>query len=169
MESVNGKSFSNPHDLLGVDIEVDGSYFEFDQYADVLYQALDVLRDRQQEFGWNSYTAIDADACHPEETHESSNVIDAEYYVRVKKGLTGNVYAFDGTLHRISMLLGRERSGYSKTVRESAVTNSRRSSSTTTSRNPTLSKEQFSRTRKWACPSSTASTMTRCTGTISTG
>ncbi|ELY31398.1 hypothetical protein C499_01380, partial [Halogeometricum borinquense DSM 11551] len=118
MESVNGKSFSNPHDLLGVDIEVDGSYFEFDQYADVLYQALDVLRDRQQEFGWNSYTAIDADACHPEETHESSNVIDAEYYVRVKKELTGKVYAFDGTLHRISMLLGRERSGYSKTVRD---------------------------------------------------
>ncbi|WP_089806959.1 DUF7845 domain-containing protein [Halogeometricum rufum] len=118
IESVNDNPISNPHDLLGVDVDVKGSYFEFDQYADLFHDALNVLRERQTEFGWNSYTSIDADACHPEQTHESSNVTDAEYYVRVAKELTGKVYAFDGTLHRISLLLGRERAGYSKTVRD---------------------------------------------------
>ncbi|MFD1601042.1 Lrp/AsnC family transcriptional regulator [Halobellus rarus] len=118
IESESGETISNPYDLLGIDVDVKGSYFEFEEYGDLFPAALDVLRDRQREFDWNSYTSIDVEACDSEQIHESTNIIDAEYYVRVKKGESGRVYAFDGTLHRIATLLGRERRGYAKTVRD---------------------------------------------------
>jgi len=118
IESKSGKTISNPYDLLGIDVETHRSYFEFEAYADLFHDVLALLRDRQREFDWNSYTSIDAEACGPDRVHTSSNVIDAEFYVRVEKGETGQVFAFDGTLHRISTLLGRERSGYAKTVRD---------------------------------------------------
>jgi len=116
--SKSGKNIPNPHNILGVDVETRGSYFEFDQYPTVLFEALRELRERQEEFGWNSFTGVDYQALHPDEIHESSNITDAELYVRAKKGETGRVFALDGTLHRISLILGRERSGYSKTVRD---------------------------------------------------
>ncbi|AFK18645.1 Lrp/AsnC family transcriptional regulator [Haloferax mediterranei ATCC 33500] len=118
IESKSGKSIPNPHGILGVDVETRGSYFEFDQYPSVLFEALRELRERQDEFGWNSFTGIDYQALSPENVHDSSNITDAELYVRAKKGETGKVFALDGTLHRISLILGRERSGYSKTVRD---------------------------------------------------
>ncbi|WP_449271781.1 DUF7845 domain-containing protein [Haloferax litoreum] len=116
--SKSGKSVPNPHDILGVDVETRGSYFEFTEYPSLLYHALDELGDRQEAFNWNSYTEINAELCHPEKLHRSSNITDAELYVRGKKGETGKVFAIDGTLHRISLILGRERSGYAKTVRD---------------------------------------------------
>ncbi|RDZ39422.1 AsnC family protein [Haloferax sp. Atlit-10N] len=116
--SKSGKNIPNPHNILGVDVETRGSYFEFDQYPTVLFEALRELRERQDEFGWNSFTEVDYQALAPEKIHESSNITDAELYVRAKKGETGKVFALDGTLHRISLILGRERSGYSKTVRD---------------------------------------------------
>ncbi|WP_225317723.1 MULTISPECIES: Lrp/AsnC family transcriptional regulator [Haloferax] len=118
IESKSGKSIPNPHGILGVDVETRGSYFEFDQYPSILFEALRELRERQDEFNWNSFTGIDFRALHPEKIHESSNITDAELYVRAKKGETGRVYALDGTLHRIALILGGERSGYSKTVRD---------------------------------------------------
>ncbi|REA03476.1 AsnC family protein [Haloferax sp. Atlit-6N] len=119
--SKSGKNIPNPHNILGVDVETRGSYFEFDQYPSVLFEALRELRERQEEFGWNSFTGVDYQALHPDEIHESSNVTDAELYVRAKKGETGRVFALDGTLHRIALILGGERSGYSKTVRDDRV------------------------------------------------
>ncbi|WP_430638981.1 Lrp/AsnC family transcriptional regulator [Haloferax volcanii] len=121
VKSKSGKNISNPHDILGVDVETRGSYFEFDEYPSLLFEALRELRERQDEFGWNSFTEIDYDALHPEKVHKSSNVTDAELYVRAKKGETGRVFALDGTLHRIALILGGERSGYSKTVRDDRV------------------------------------------------
>ncbi|RDZ39358.1 AsnC family protein, partial [Haloferax sp. Atlit-19N] len=121
VKSKSGKNISNPHDILGVDVETRGSYFEFDEYPSLLFEALRELRERQDEFGWNSFTGIDYDALHPEKVHKSSNVTDAELYVRAKKGETGRVFALDGTLHRIALILGGERSGYSKTVRDDRV------------------------------------------------
>ncbi|MFC7128428.1 winged helix-turn-helix transcriptional regulator [Haloferax chudinovii] len=118
IKSESGKNISNPHNILGVDVETKGSYFEFDQYPSVLYEALRELRERQDEFGWNSFTEIDYQALAPEDVHNSSNITDAELYVRAKRGETGRMYAFDGTLHRIALILGGERSGYSKTVRD---------------------------------------------------
>ncbi|ELZ84909.1 hypothetical protein C454_02735 [Haloferax gibbonsii ATCC 33959] len=116
--SKSGTNIPNPHNILGVDVETRGSYFEFDQYPAVLFEALRELRERQEEFGWNSFTGIDYRALDPDEVHQSSNITDAELYVRGKKGETGKVFALDGTLHRISMILGRERRGYSKSVRD---------------------------------------------------
>ncbi|MBP1985934.1 DUF7845 domain-containing protein [Halolamina salifodinae] len=108
---------SNPHDILGYDVEVKGSYFEFGRYPHLLQDALSRLRERQG-FRFNSPTLIDPDAFAPEKIHESSNIVDAELYVRVKDGETGKVFAFDGSLHRVSMLLGQERRGYAKSVRD---------------------------------------------------
>ncbi|ELZ94992.1 hypothetical protein C440_07947 [Haloferax mucosum ATCC BAA-1512] len=118
VESKSGKSIPNPHGILGVDVETRGSYFEFTDYPSLLYHALAELRERQNAFGWNSFTEINAELCHPDSLHASSNITDAELYVRAKKGETGKVFAIDGTLHRISLLLSRERSGYAKSVRD---------------------------------------------------
>ena len=111
------KSMSNPHDLEGYDVEVDGSNWDFEQYPSVLREALGALSDRQG-FRYSGYTPI----C-PEDFSETrlqgwSNITDAEYYVRVDRGETGRVHAFDGTLNRISMLLSGDREGYVKTVRD---------------------------------------------------
>ncbi|RDZ38762.1 AsnC family protein [Haloferax sp. Atlit-47N] len=118
VESKSGQTIPNPHGILGVDVETRGSYFEFTDYPTLLYQALDELHERQTEFGWSSFTEIRPETCSPENIHKSSNITDAELYVRGKKGETGGVFAIDGTLHRLSMILGRERRGYAKSVRD---------------------------------------------------
>jgi hypothetical protein len=118
IESVEGAApMSNPHDIEGFDVEVDGSYFDFDRYPDVLYEALSALSARQG-FRFDSYTSIRAEDLAPEAVHESSNVVDAELYVRVAKGETGKMIAYDGPLHRLSLLLAGDRDGYAKTVRD---------------------------------------------------
>ncbi|WP_092733080.1 DUF7845 domain-containing protein [Halopenitus persicus] len=117
MSSKDGlKSMSNP-DIEGYDVEMEGSYWEFKQYPEVFQRALDTLADRQG-FRFNSPTYIHPEDFNPRTIHSSSNIVDGEYYVRVKIGETDVVIAYDGTLHRISLLLSGDRQGYAKTVRD---------------------------------------------------
>ena len=111
------RSISNPRDIEGYDVEVEGLNWQFEQYPETLQQALGALSERQG-FRFNSPTPI-----HPEDfgstrIHSSSNIVDGELYVRVAKGQTGGVIAHDGTLHRISLLLSGDREGYAKSVRD---------------------------------------------------
>lgn len=117
IQSTSGTTISNPHDLVGFDITVNGSNIEFKRYPDLLYQALGALRERQG-FRFAQPTFIRLDDFAPENLFKSSTITDAELYVRVENDETGRVYAFDGTLHRVSMLLGGEATGYAKSVRD---------------------------------------------------
>lgn len=110
-------SMSNPCDIEGFDIEVEGSNWKFERYPEVLQQALSALADRQG-FRFNSPTPIYPRDFETERIHHSSNIVDAELYVRVKKGETGRVIAYDGALHRISLLLAGDREGFAKSVRD---------------------------------------------------
>jgi len=111
------KAMSNPYDLEGYDVEVEGSYWDFEQYPTVLRQSLDALATRQG-FRFNSPTPIYPVDFDEDRLHKSSNIVDAELYVRVLKGETGEVIAYDGTLHEISLLLAGDREGYAKSVRD---------------------------------------------------
>jgi len=75
------------------------------------------LSDRQG-FRFNSPTPIHTADFEDERIHSSSNIVDGELYVRVAKGKTGRVFAWDGTLQRISFLLSGDREGYVKSVRD---------------------------------------------------
>ncbi|WP_050023494.1 hypothetical protein [Halorubrum saccharovorum] len=108
---------SNPYDLEGYDVEVEGSYWDFEQYPTVFRQSLDALATRQG-FRFNSPTPIYPADFDEDRLHKSSNIVDAELYVRVLKGETGEVIAYDGTLHEISLLLAGDREGYTKSVRD---------------------------------------------------
>ncbi|WP_162562533.1 DUF7845 domain-containing protein [Salinigranum rubrum] len=118
IETVEGsRSMSNPCNIEGYDVEMEGSNWEFEQYPHVLQAALASLAERQG-FRFNSPTPIHPEDFAPGDTHPSSNIVDAELYVRVAKGTTGRVIAFDGVLHRVSLLLSGDREGYAKTVRD---------------------------------------------------
>lgn len=108
---------TNPIELTGVDVEVHGTNFEFCRYPTLLEDAVSTLEDCRRS-GGHSVESIDARAFDPDRLHESSNVVDAELYVRVRSEKTGQVYAFDGTLHRISWLLSSVRDGYAASVRD---------------------------------------------------
>lgn len=111
------KPMSNPYNLEGYDVEVKGSNWAFDQYPIALQQALSALADRQG-FRFNSPTPIHPEDFGSDRIHRSSNITDAELYVRVKKGKTGKAIAYDGTIHRIYLLLSGDREGYAKSVRD---------------------------------------------------
>ena len=111
------RSMSNPYDLEGYDVEVEGSYWDFEQYPTVLQQSLDALASHQG-FRFNSPTPIYPTDFDAERLHKSSNIVDAELYVRVLRGETGEVIAYDGTLHEVSLLLAGDREGYAKSVRD---------------------------------------------------
>lgn len=111
------KSMSNPYDLEGYDVEVEGSNWDFEQYPTVLRRSLDALAERQG-FRFNSPTPIHPSDFDENRLHKSSNIVDAELYVRVRKGKTGRVIAYDGTLHKISLLLAGDREGYTKSIRD---------------------------------------------------
>lgn len=118
IETKEGYSaMSNPYDLEGYDVEVEGSYWDFEQYPTVLRQSLDALATRQG-FRFNSPTPIYPSDFDEDRIHKSSNIVDAELYVRVLNGETGKVIAYDGTLHEISLLLAGDREGYAKSVRD---------------------------------------------------
>ncbi|WP_411967525.1 Lrp/AsnC family transcriptional regulator [Haloferax sp. YSSS75] len=108
---------SNPHDIVGFDVGVKGTNIQFKRYPDLFYRAMEALRDRQG-FRFARPTRLRTDDFAANNIFKSSTVTDAELYVRVEKDTTGKVYAFDGTLHRISMLLGTERSGFAKSIRD---------------------------------------------------
>ena len=111
------KSMSNPCGIEGYNVEVEGSNWDFEKYPEILQSALQGLSERQG-FRFNSPTPIYATDFHPDGIHSSSNIVDGEMYVRVKKGETGQVIAYDGALHRISLLLVGDREGYAKSLRD---------------------------------------------------
>jgi hypothetical protein len=111
------RSMSNPCDLEGYDVEVEGANWTFDAYPDVLQSALGSLAERQG-FRFDSPTPIHPEDFENDRIHSSSNIVDGELYVRVAKGETSEVIAYDGTLHRISLLLAGDREGYTKSVRD---------------------------------------------------
>lgn len=115
--SNSGKKISNPHNLTGFDVEYSGSNIPFKTYPKLLHGAMVRLKDHQGS-NRNCPTYLRPDDFHPENIHESSNVVDAELYVRVNQDHTQRVYALDGTLHRISLLLSEERNGYAKSIRD---------------------------------------------------
>ena len=108
---------SNPHDLLGVDVTFDGSNLDPRVYPKLFYQAMGVLHGQQGK-NWSNPTYIPYEDVHPENIHHSSNIVDGELYVRLDEEKTGPLYAIDGPIHRISMLLADERSGYAKSIRD---------------------------------------------------
>jgi len=108
---------SNPHDILGLDVTFDGSNIDPRTYPKLFYQALGVLHGQQGKH-WSNPTYIPYEDAHPENVHHSSNIVDGELYVRLDEDKTGPLYAIDGPIHRISMLLADERSGYAKSIRD---------------------------------------------------
>lgn len=114
--SESGTEISNPHDITGFDIEYSGSNIPFGTYPELLHSAVRKLQSHQSSS--TSSAQIRAKDVHPRNIHKSSNVTDAELYVRVDHDRTEQVYAIDGTLHRLSLLLSDERSGYAKSVRD---------------------------------------------------
>lgn len=108
---------SNPHDLLGLDVATDGSGIWFDQYPRLFDLSLQALRGLQGT-NYASPTFIATSEIGPNHVHHSTNITDAELYVRVQKNRTRNVYALDGPLHRISLLLADEREGFAMSKRD---------------------------------------------------
>lgn len=108
---------SNPHGILGIQTTFDGSNIKFERYPRLFQRSLKALRGEQGKH-YASPTFIPADDVAPENVHHSTNVTDAELYVRVQDEETGKVYAIDGPIHRISMLLAGDREGYAKSVRD---------------------------------------------------
>lgn len=83
----------------GVNVRVAGSNIEFDQYATLLQKAAE---------------AVDVNRSYLEAPHDSSNVQQAERYVRVAKDCSGPVHARDGPLARLGHLLENDRDGHRK-------------------------------------------------------
>ncbi|GAA0293911.1 hypothetical protein [Halarchaeum salinum] len=108
---------SNPHDLLGLDVATDGSGIWFDRYPRLFDLSLQALRCLQGT-NYASPTFIATSEIGPNHVHHSTNITDAELYVRVQKNRTRNVYALDGPLHRISLLLADEREGFAMSKRD---------------------------------------------------
>ncbi|WP_435161125.1 Lrp/AsnC family transcriptional regulator [Halorubrum sp. SY-15] len=117
METKEGNKEMSSTGLEGYNVQVEGSYWDFEQYPTVLRQSLDALATRQG-FRFNSPTPIHPADFDEDRLHSSSNIVDAELYVRVLLGETGEVIAYDGTLHEISPLLAGDREGYTKSVRD---------------------------------------------------
>jgi predicted transcriptional regulator len=107
----------NPTDLVGTDVAVKGTNIEFSRYPDLLQRAIAAIK-AQQGVTWNAPTYVDPSSFDREHIHSSSNITDAELYVRVEDGKTGQLIAIDGPIHRVSMLLAGDREGYAKSVRD---------------------------------------------------
>lgn len=85
IETKEGNKSMSDTGLEGYNVEVEGSYWDFEQYPIVLRQSLDALAKRQG-FRFNSPTPIYPADFDEDRLHSSSNIIDAELYVRVLKG-----------------------------------------------------------------------------------
>lgn len=83
----------------GVNVRVSGSNIEFAEYLSLLQRAAGSLGVK-----WSYFT----------EPHRSSNVRQAERYVRVHKDDSGPVHARDGPLSRMAHLLENDRDGHRK-------------------------------------------------------
>lgn len=83
----------------GVNVRVSGSNIEFHQYITLLQQAA---------------RSVDVNPSYLSGHHDSSNIQQAERYVRVDKSLSGPVHARDGPLARLGHLLENDRDGHRK-------------------------------------------------------
>lgn len=83
----------------GVNVRIRGSNIEFTEYLTLLQRAAGTVGVK-----WSYFT----------EPHNSSNVQQAERYVRVHKDKSGPVHARDGPLARMGHLLENDRHGHRK-------------------------------------------------------
>ena len=102
MKSKNGGEVPVPEGFgEGVNVRVDGSNIEFDEYLPLLQRAAESV-DIQRGYFANP--------------HPYSNVRDAERYVRLDKDVSGPVHARDGPIAQMGHLLENDREGYRKVV-----------------------------------------------------
>ena len=87
--------------LEGVNLRVQGSNIEFDRYHDLLKGAMNSLDINPKYF---------------EEIHGSSNIQDAERYVRLHRDQSGPIHARDGPIWALGHVLENDRDGYRKIV-----------------------------------------------------
>ena len=85
----------------GINVRVDGSNIEFEEYLPLLQRAAEAVDIRREYFA---------------EPHPYSNVRDAERYVRLDKDVSGPVHARDGPIAQMGHLLENDREGYRKVV-----------------------------------------------------
>ncbi|MDG5779019.1 MarR family transcriptional regulator, partial [Haloarculaceae archaeon H-GB1-1] len=85
----------------GVNVRLKGSNVEFGRYLTLLKLAMNEVGIAGRYF---------------EEYHESSNIQDAERYVRVHKDKSGPIHARDGAIAAMGHLLEHDRKGYRKLV-----------------------------------------------------
>lgn len=87
----------------GINIKVQGSNVKFERYPEL-------LRD-----GMN---AVDVSPRYADQLHESSNIQDAERYVRIHRDESGPVHARDGPIANLGHLLENDREGYRKIIQQ---------------------------------------------------
>jgi len=87
----------------GVNVRLTGSNIAFDRYLPLLQKAARAVGIAPDYFA---------------DPHESSNVQDAERYVRVHRDASGPVHARDGPIAALGHLLEHDRQGYRKVVQD---------------------------------------------------
>lgn len=87
----------------GVNVRVQGSNIEFSRYPELLRDAAEAVNVNPRYFG---------------QVHESSNIQDAERYVRLHRDESGPIHARDGPLANLGHLLENDRDGYRKVVQK---------------------------------------------------
>jgi hypothetical protein len=87
----------------GVNCKVQGSNIEFDRYPDLLAFGFDAVGVRARYFST---------------PHPSSNILDAERYVRLHRDESGPVHAREGPITALAHLLESDREGYRKMVQQ---------------------------------------------------
>lgn len=116
METENGKSPSNPRDMVGLDVDTKGSNHDPSAYPQLLDRALQALGvnggsdDPEQRY------------CTPATLEPWSIVVDGELYVRIYTDHSGPLVAIQGPLERMGLLLADERRGYRKRVADDTKT-----------------------------------------------
>lgn len=85
----------------GINAKIQGSNIEFERYGELLRLGFDAVGVAGRYF---------------DEPSPSSNILDAERYVRLHRDESGPVHARDGPLTQLSHLLENDRSGYRKSV-----------------------------------------------------
>lgn len=104
MVTHDGDEIAVPDDLVGINVRVQGSNLNPDDY-------LPILRAAWREFGLDGdYLAEDA------RREDLSNVQDCAAEVRISRGVAGRFHAIDGPINRIANLLASANEGYRKLV-----------------------------------------------------
>jgi len=96
----------------GVNIRITGSNIEFPEYLNLLQNAASALSIRRSYFA---------------DPHDSSNIQQAERYVRLSEDESGAVHARDGPLARVGHLLESDRHGTRRTEQTDMDGNSEQS------------------------------------------